>query len=285
MVEDNFLYHDKLYQLSKDDAGKFRAKDGLSRRTAGYQYYCTLKETSNNVGPIKKPGLKYTIHKDFNIGNVDGLWVVTSSSDKSGASLKDRCKDRMENKANPKSISFDDFVRMRTSCYILEEKDGVFYCDCWEGMKGKLCKHSIGLMYFTERWAGEAEVRSVPLGKKRKPGRPKKNPHCLLRSPVKAMENNDASQDEIEIDDTEPEPIEPPSTDLEPESGKSPSCEMVQGGVRRSSRRKAAKTDMKRARLELDNTLEEVETLGNSKPPKKIARQSERVKKSQKYGK
>ena len=35
MVEDNFLYHDKLYQLSKDDAGKFRAKDGLSRRTAG----------------------------------------------------------------------------------------------------------------------------------------------------------------------------------------------------------------------------------------------------------
>ena len=42
---------------------------------------------------------------------------------------------------------------------------------------------------------------------------------------------------------------------------------------------------MKRARLELDDTLEEVEALGNSKPPKKIARLSERVKKSQKYGK
>ena len=96
------------------------------------------------------------------------LWVVSSSSDKTGSSLKDRCKERMYNKANPKNNSFDDFVRMRTSCYILEEKDGILFCDCWEGMKGKQCKHSIALMYFTDRWVGEAELRSVPLGKLQK---------------------------------------------------------------------------------------------------------------------
>ena len=72
MLEDNVLYNDRLYQLSKDAAGKYRAKDGLSSRTVGYQYYCILKATSNNVGPIKKPGMRYTIHNEFKIGQVDG---------------------------------------------------------------------------------------------------------------------------------------------------------------------------------------------------------------------
>ena len=102
---------------------------------------------------------------------------------------------------------------MRTSCYILEEKDGIFFCDCWEGMKGNECKHCIALMYFTGKWIGEAKVRSVPLGKKRKPGRPKKNPHCLLRSPDTPV---DVTQDDIEIDDPPFTVAAPTDTETEP---------------------------------------------------------------------
>ena len=76
MLGDNFLYHDRLFQLSKDASGKYSAKDGLSRRTVGYQHYCSLKSTSNKVGAIKNPKMKYTVHSDFNIGPVDSLWVV-----------------------------------------------------------------------------------------------------------------------------------------------------------------------------------------------------------------
>ena len=34
-------------------------------------------------------------------------------------------------------------------CWLVEEIESGFYCDCPIGMKGKLCKHSIGLMYHT----------------------------------------------------------------------------------------------------------------------------------------
>ena len=109
-------------------------------------------------------------------------------------------------------------------------------------MKGKQCKHSIALMYFTNRWFGEAEVRYVPLGKKRKPGRPKKNPHCLLRSPGKIVPDTPivyATHEEIEIDDPEPEPANIPlDQDQEPSSIP----------LRKSSRRKAATTGVKKGK-------------------------------------
>jgi hypothetical protein len=47
-----------------------------------------------NIGPIRKPETKYIVHKDFKIGNgqVDSLWVVDCSVDKSGSSLKDSAR-------------------------------------------------------------------------------------------------------------------------------------------------------------------------------------------------
>ena len=133
MVPDELLHHDRLFEVAKDDSGKYRSKDGLSRRTKGYQYYCGMKGGVDKVGPIRKPETKYTVHKDFNIGNgqVDSLWVVTSSTDKSGLSLKDRCKERIANRTVPQVSSFDEYVRMRTSCYILEENDGSFTATAW----------------------------------------------------------------------------------------------------------------------------------------------------------
>ena len=58
-----------------------------------------------------------------------------------------------------------------------------FFCDCHEGMKECVCKHAIGLMFKTGVLEISSDVRSKPLGQKRKRGRPKKLPACLTRSP------------------------------------------------------------------------------------------------------
>ena len=60
---------------------------------------------------------------------------------------------------------------------------GDFYCDCPVSMKGKLCKHTTGMAFIKGNVEVTSEVRSVPLGQKRKRGRPKKLPNCLTRSP------------------------------------------------------------------------------------------------------
>ena len=278
MVLDDFLHQDRLYQLSKDETEKYRCKDGLSRKTKGYQYYCTLKAGSSKIGPIKRPETKYTIHNEYNLGQVDSLWVVTSSSDKTDRTLKERCKERMDSRALNKSASFHDFVSLRTSCYILEEKNGIFFCDCWEGMKGKQCKHSLALMFYTEKWVGEADVRSVPLGKTRKPGRPKKNPHCLTKSPEKGTLDSPevANDEEIKIEDSSEPLVEPGPSSASAIPLRRSTRRLLQSAdlVRTSTRNKRG-----RAEVEEEDEVEDIpQLLGNSKPPRKKAKQSERGK-------
>ena len=49
--------------------------------------------------------------------------------------------------------------------------------------QGKLGKHTVGMAYRQGYMQVTPEVRSVPLGAKRKRGRPKKVGHCMTRSP------------------------------------------------------------------------------------------------------
>ena len=49
--------------------------------------------------------------------------------------------------------------------------------------QGKLGKHTVGMAYRQGYIQVTPEVRSVPLGAKRKRGRPKKVGHCMTRSP------------------------------------------------------------------------------------------------------
>jgi hypothetical protein len=66
------------------------------------------------------------------------------------------------------------------------------------------------LLYFNGQLEVTSEVRSIPLGAKRKPGRPKKLPNPLTKSPVKAPETNDAdvlpALDDIPADEA-PAPV------------------------------------------------------------------------------
>ena len=123
---------------------------------------------------IKYPNDKYWVN-EVNKENVKGLWTVSSSASQD-TSLKVRAKARLESRALPTNNSYDEYMVERTSCWILEEVNGDFYCDCREGSNGKFCKHSIGMLYVTGGLVAEPDVRSVPLGNKRKRGRPKKNP-------------------------------------------------------------------------------------------------------------
>ena len=72
---------------------------------------------------------------------------------------------------------------------ILEQRGGDFYCDCPVGMKGKMCKRTVGMLYRDGIIEPTSDVRAVPLGGKRRKGRPKKLPsNCLAKSPVQPVD-------------------------------------------------------------------------------------------------
>ena len=50
-------------------------------------------------------------------------------------------------------------------------------------MKGKLCKHTVGMCYMEGIMEVTSQERAVPLGQKRKRGRPKNLGNCLMKSP------------------------------------------------------------------------------------------------------
>ena len=177
-----------MYFIEKDEMGKYNFPDALSLKTKGYQWY--IKNNCGEGGKIlkvKNLESKYLVSRDFNLGEVTGLWAVTSSGS-DGSRLQDRARERLINRACPSSTTFDGYVSMRTSCWLIEQRDGDYFCDCFEGCKGKLCQHSNGMRYIEGDLVPEADVRAVPLGAKRKRGRPKRNPMCLTRSPPKSNE-------------------------------------------------------------------------------------------------
>ena len=52
-------------------------------------------------------------------------------------------------------------------------------------LQAKLCYHTAGLLYVNGHLEATSDVRSVPLGEKRRKGRPKKIPHSLQMSPAR----------------------------------------------------------------------------------------------------
>ena len=176
-------------------------------KTKAYQWYVKNKvATGGKILNVRNPETKYTVMRDFCLGAVDGLWAVMSSSP-GEERLQDRAKERILQRAVPACSTFDSFVKMRQSCWILEEKDGEFFCDCYEGSKGRLCKHSIGMMYFAGYLTPEDDVRAVPLGGKRKRGRPAQNRHCLIRSPTREVLPNESN--DVLPTDSQPSEAQP----------------------------------------------------------------------------
>ena len=152
---------------------------GLKLRTDGYSWFQLHRQNTNYLG-IKTDG-KTTL-----MSEVEAIWAIPSSNTKEAGSLKELAKKRMALRNDASfAPSFDDFLTIRSSCWLVERKGGQYFCDCFNGMKGRLCKHAIGLMYKTGDLMVTEDVRSKPLGQKRRKGRPKNLPKnsCRVHSP------------------------------------------------------------------------------------------------------
>ena len=143
--DDNILFSPRIDLL---DDPEFH--HGLKLKTEGYQWLKLNKVgVADRILSINKSG-KYTVSEstEFKLCKVDQLWAVTSSSNTfPDQGLKARAKRRIRERGEPTCSSFEEYKAMRTSCWIVEERDGDFYCDCPISMKGKLCKVTTGLYY------------------------------------------------------------------------------------------------------------------------------------------
>ena len=83
------------------------------------------------------PTGKYTVTEssEHALGKIDSLWVVSSSSNTLDLPLKRLAKQRINKRGEPEFDSFDSYMEIRKSCWIIEEQDGQYYCDCPVGMK------------------------------------------------------------------------------------------------------------------------------------------------------
>ena len=115
------------------------------------------------------------------------MWVISSSSNTLDLPLKKLAKQRIKKRGEVEFETFDNYIEIRQSCWIIEESEGQYYCDCPLGMKGRLCKHTIGMQYKEGRREVTSQVRAVPVGQKRKRGRPKNLGNCLLKSPAQSV--------------------------------------------------------------------------------------------------
>ena len=112
-------------------------KDSLSLRTGGFQWFMANNSGTDKIIRIN-PKDKYTVSgsPEFLLGEVSNLWAVNSSEGlKSGTSLKERAKKRLQSRMLPQSLTFNEYIQVRSSCWILEERSGDYFCDCPVGMK------------------------------------------------------------------------------------------------------------------------------------------------------
>ena len=147
----------------------FTQPHGLKLRTNGYEWLQNNKESAKIVEIAAK-----NVQKTF-LENVSMICAVPSSKTSSNdIPLKDCAKERLKSRFDvSRHSSFDDAMITRQSCHIIEQVGKDYFCDCHEGIKGRLCKHSVGLMYKCGTLEITSDVRSKPLGQKRRPGRPK----------------------------------------------------------------------------------------------------------------
>ena len=122
----------------------------------GYLYFNEhLKPVATRVGgpavrkknklvesPHPEPELTLSAAPGLDMGHVDKLIALATkpSTHPSLAhlSLADLARLRLEKRANPTYSSLEEFFYIRSSCHLIEEIQGDFYCDCRDGIKGHI---------------------------------------------------------------------------------------------------------------------------------------------------
>ena len=144
--DDSILFKDRLSLLD--------GKDGLKLKTNGWIW----SQKQQNKSVIKLPGshkqARHTTSEAAGLGKPSRLWIIGRS--KPHGDLKDLCKEKLIERSEPSNKSFDEKQKMKESCWVLEERDGDFWCDCPEGFEGHLSSHTIGM--HIRQQTGKVEV-------------------------------------------------------------------------------------------------------------------------------
>ena len=103
-----------------------------------------------------------TTSGEHGLGEVKQLYGVnTKHSEKE---LMPKVKAKMEERKNPTSKPWDEKKIILTGCFLIEERENDFYCNYYEGIRGRMCEHTIG-MHFQQK-SGKIslteDVRSLP---------------------------------------------------------------------------------------------------------------------------
>ena len=144
--DDSILFKDRLSLLD--------SKEGLKLKTNGWMW--SQKQNSKSVIklPVSHKLASHTTSEAAGLGKPSRLWIVGRS--KPNGDLKDLCKAKLIERSEPSDKSFDEKQKIKESCWVLEERDGDFWCDCPEGFKGHLCSHTIGM--HIRQQTGKVEV-------------------------------------------------------------------------------------------------------------------------------
>ena len=207
--DDLLLREGRLAGLLRTEVKDGQGKSGLARMTSGWKWAHEFRKgVTNKVVKIDPATPNYTtIAEEHHLGQVVQLFGVNNSS-KVCKPLKEKILDKLEERKHPSKKTWDEKKKILTACYFLEERDGDFFCDCFEGINGRMCKHTVGMHYRqkTGRLPVTEDVRSLPISSKRPRGRPKKPAGCMLRSPVKAAApapvNLNTSTEELQVEET-----------------------------------------------------------------------------------
>ena len=97
-------------------------------RSDGYEWFQVNKQKSNYI-KVPAQNIKTLA------SNVTTIFAVPSSKTSShDMPLKDLAKQRLKSRYDVSSFStFDDAMKVRNSCHIIEQSGSEFLCDCHEG--------------------------------------------------------------------------------------------------------------------------------------------------------
>ena len=100
---------------------------------SGYQWWKSQKIGNAKILKVN-PEEKFTVLGSCS-KQVDHIWIVESNHNSMTGSLADLAKQRIKSRDSPSFQHFDEYKKVRQSCWIIEESEGDFYCDCPVCMK------------------------------------------------------------------------------------------------------------------------------------------------------
>ena len=162
LQDDSLLFLHRLCLLDyegEDDGPRKNREGGLKLKTRGWKWSQKnpKKAKTNSVVKIERASRygKFTVSEEAGLGTVARIWLVARETPR--GDLTELAKVKLVERENPSvALSWDEKVKIKESCWILEERDGDFFCDCSLGFKGHLCDHTLGMHYRQETGRLEA---------------------------------------------------------------------------------------------------------------------------------